>query len=79
MQGDFYHWSSLFNRFDETLESILKDRKDVSLDGVPEPHAAPFPSRSVLSILRVSTTILENCSNKHLYQSHEVRKCTVLV
>ena len=44
----------------------------MSLDGMPEAHEAPFPSRSVLSILRVSTTILENCSNKHLYQSHEV-------
>lgn len=72
LQGDFHHWLSLFNRFDEILEATLKDRKDVSLDGMPEPHEAPFPWRSVLSILRVSTTILENCSNKHLYQSHEV-------
>ena len=72
LQGDFHHWLSLFNRFDEILEATLKDRKDVSLDGMPEPLEAPFPCRSVLSILRVSTTILENCSNKHLYQSHEV-------
>ena len=48
----------------------------MSLDGMPEAHEAPFPSRSVLSILRVSTTILENCSNKHLYQSHEVTSYT---
>ena len=71
-QGDFHHWLSLFNRFDEILEATLKDRKDVSLDGMPEAQEPPFPSRSVLSILRVSTTILENCSNKHLNQSHEV-------
>lgn len=75
-QGDFHHWLSLFNRFDEILEATLKDRRDVSLDGMPEAHEAPFPSRSVLSILRVSTTILENCSNKHLYQSHEVTSYT---
>ena len=36
----------------------------------PDP---PFPSPAVLEILRVTTLILEGCSNKHLYNSYEVR------
>lgn len=32
----------------------------------------PFPSQAVLQVLRVTTLILEGCSNKHLYNSYEV-------
>lgn len=46
--------------------------------GAPQPTAAaqredaPFPTEAVLQILRVTTLILEGCSNKHLYNSYEV-------
>ena len=31
----------------------------------------PFPGQAVLQVLRVTTLILEGCSNKHLYNSYE--------
>lgn len=31
----------------------------------------PFPTQSTLAVLNVTTMILENCTNKHLYQSYE--------
>lgn len=35
----------------------------------------PFPAAALLQILRVTALILEGCSNKHLYNSYEVRQC----
>jgi hypothetical protein len=71
-QGDFYHWATLFNHFDELLERFLSQRKDVHLKFKDDGHDTPFPSASILAILRASAIILENCSNKHLYHSYEV-------
>ena len=76
-QGDFYHWVALFNYFDELLEKFVKPRKDLQLDIDGGSDSAPFPSSSILAILRVSATIMENCSNKHLYHSYEVRRRTL--
>lgn len=72
LQGDFNHWATLFNYFDELLERALATRHDLHLNYECAVRDPPFPSRSVLAILRVSATILENCSNKHLYHSYEV-------
>lgn len=76
-QGDFYHWVALFNYFDELLEKFVKPRKDLQLDIDGGSDSSPFPSSSILAILRVSATIMENCSNKHLYHSYEVRRRTL--
>ena len=73
MQGDFGHWVDLFNHFDQVLEENVSQRQDLSLKFSEDEVKGPFPSESTLAILRVSTIILENCSNKHLYHSYEVR------
>ncbi len=73
LQGDFNHWATLFNYFDDLLERALAVRQDLQLYYDSGGGDIPFPSRSVLAILRVSAIILENCSNKHLYHSYEVR------
>lgn len=54
----------------------MAPRSDLQLlygegEGGDEPDP-PFPTRNVLWVLRVTATILENCNNKHLYQSYEV-------
>ena len=75
LQGDFNHWTPLFNHFDAFLEKHTTPRQDLQLDwtdGTPDP---PVPTAEVLAILRVTAAILENCSNKHLYQSTEVPDC----
>ena len=47
----------------------------------PQPQQAaelpPFPTQAVLEILRVTTLLLEGCSNKHLYNSYEVSSTAV--
>eukprot|EP00976_Prorocentrum_cordatum_P001904 38174-Prorocentrum_minimum.AAC.3 len=70
MQGDFCHWVDLFNHFDEYFEKCLKPRADLSLKGKLEDDP-PFPRETCLEILRVTRIVLDNCSNKHLYNSVE--------
>lgn len=76
-----HHWVPLLDHFDAYLERHVKDRHDLALrvegeggadgGGPPDP---PFPAADLLAVLRVTTTILENSSNKHLYNSFEVRR-----
>ena len=33
-----------------------------------------LPSRALIAVLKVTGSILENCSNKHLYSSCEVNR-----
>ncbi|PNH10945.1 E3 ubiquitin-protein ligase [Tetrabaena socialis] len=72
-KGDLNHWVPLLNLFDDVLEEAIKDRPDLTLADVPGPEhsAGPFPAATVLAVLRTTTVILDNCSNKHLYQSHD--------
>ena len=71
LQGDFCQWIDLFNHFDSYLETVLKARADLNLEGSLADDAA-FPKEAVMEVLRVTALILENCSNKHFYNSVEV-------
>lgn len=73
LQGDFHHWATLFNYFDDLLDQNVSPRKDLTLEFDRDGIDSFFPSRNVLAILRVTAIILENCSNKHLYHSYEVK------
>lgn len=67
------HWIGALNHFDAFYEECTKRRADVQLDlpaATPDP---PFPVDSCLAVLAATTAILENCSNKQLWASHEVR------
>eukprot|EP00850_Spirogloea_muscicola_P022377 SM000291S10855 [mRNA] locus=s291:47169:64581:+ [translate_table: standard] len=75
-KGDFNHWIDLLNYFDAFFEVHVKPRADLHSDKSPrdtEVHRVdgPFPTEAVLQILRVTRLILENCVNKHLYNSCE--------
>lgn len=74
LQGDYYHWVALFNRFDEFFDEYVKPRKDLQLKYEPgqEPDPA-LPEANCKEVLRVTSILLENCSNKHAYASYEVR------
>ena len=73
-QGDFHHWVALFNHFDSLFDELLKPRADLQLkyDQPAVKKDPPFPSSTVVAVLKVTATILENCSNKHLYHSYDV-------
>ncbi|KAL6600606.1 hypothetical protein ACP70R_045406 [Stipagrostis hirtigluma subsp. patula] len=70
-KGDFHHWVDLFDHFDSFFESYVKSRKDLQLEDDFLGADAPFPREAVLQILRVSRTILENCTNRHFYSFFE--------
>ncbi|KAG0455687.1 hypothetical protein HPP92_023475 [Vanilla planifolia] len=70
-KGDFHHWLDLFNHFESFFEKYIKPRKDLQLVDEFLGADPPFPRNTVLQILRVTQSILENCSNKHLYSSYE--------
>ena len=75
LQGDFCHWVALINHFDEFFEKNVRQRKSLSLkidDAVASPEAEPFPVADCLAILRTTAILLENTTNKHLYQSYDV-------
>lgn len=73
VQGDFHHWVPLFNYLDDYFEKELHPRADLQLDVANGLKARPtFPVTNVNAILQFTATILENCSNKHLYGSHDV-------
>lgn len=73
LQGDFHHWVSLFNFFDAYLETHVQNRADLQLKCESDQTLSPLPSRNLKAILKATAQILENCSNKHLYSSCEVR------
>lgn len=70
IQGDFLHWVPLFNYFDMFFEKCLKPRTDVKMTFTKE--ETDFPKSVTLAVLETTERILENCNNKHLYQSYEV-------
>jgi E3 ubiquitin-protein ligase HUWE1 len=73
MQGDAYQWVAVLNHFDAFFEENIKGRADLQLkwDAAGEDDP-PFPTDNCLQILRVTSLLLENCSNKHIYSSSEV-------
>ncbi|KAF9587900.1 hypothetical protein IFM89_006154 [Coptis chinensis] len=70
-KGDFHHWVDLFNHFDSFFEKYIKSRKDLQVEDNFLEADPPFPRDAVLQILRVIRIILDNCTNKHLYNSYE--------
>ncbi|QDZ19375.1 HECT domain-containing ubiquitin-protein ligase [Chloropicon primus] len=69
-RGEFNHWLELFNLFDAWFEKHVKCHR-FTLDWENEAHAPKeeFPVETCLEVLRVSRTILENCTSKHAYGS----------
>ncbi len=61
------------NRFDSFFEERIKPRQDVGLQFADGEEAGEFPGAACLAILQATNVILDNCSNKQLYGSVEVR------
>ena len=67
-RGEFSHWLDLFNFFDEWLEKHVACH-ELTLNWESEGSEESFPVETCLEVLRVSRTILENCTSKHAYGS----------
>ncbi len=73
MQGDIQQWVQALNHFDTFFDERIKARQDISLQFTDAEDEAAFPSPVCQAILQATSVILENCSNKQLYASVEVR------
>ncbi|CBQ69976.1 related to E3 ubiquitin protein ligase TOM1 [Sporisorium reilianum SRZ2] len=67
-RGDLYYWTGVLNRFDTILENVCRDY-DVS--NIQVNHFTPLTKRLVVSLLRFSRLLIENCTNRKLYSSFE--------
>ncbi|KAJ2321335.1 E3 ubiquitin-protein ligase tom1, partial [Coemansia sp. RSA 2702] len=66
VRGDMYHWIPILNRFDEIMADANEKYKLAELQEVD------FDSdtqKTLVSILRFSRLLLENCINRNLYSS----------
>ncbi|XXG55804.1 hypothetical protein AAC387_Pa03g3392 [Persea americana] len=70
-KGNFHHWRPLFLHFDTYFKTYLSSRKDLQLSDNIFDDNDPFPKHTVLLILRVMQTILENCHNKSSFGCQE--------
>ena len=68
-RGDLHYWSATLNRFDSILEESCKD---YDLNKLQLNDFTPNRKRLLVSILRFSRLLMENCTNRKLYASYEV-------
>ncbi|XP_058080803.1 E3 ubiquitin-protein ligase UPL2-like isoform X2 [Magnolia sinica] len=70
-KGNFHHWRPLFLHFDTYFKTYLSCRKDLLLSDDISDDDGPFPKHTILQILGVMQTILENCHNKSSFSGLE--------
>jgi E3 ubiquitin-protein ligase HUWE1 len=69
-KADLYHFIPVLNRFDQLLESIIQQH-----DFTLTIQRVPFSSETkhlLLSILRFTRFLIENATNRGIFNSHEV-------
>ncbi|CAO1614110.1 unnamed protein product [Sympodiomycopsis kandeliae] len=67
-RGDLHYWTQTLNRFDVILADTIKEYGISTIQVKPfEPHR----KRLVASILRFSRLLIENCTNRKLYNSYD--------
>uniref|UniRef100_V5ED17 UBA domain-containing protein n=1 Tax=Kalmanozyma brasiliensis (strain GHG001) TaxID=1365824 RepID=V5ED17_KALBG len=67
-RGDLYYWTGTLNRFDTILENVCRDYE---LSKIQLNEFTPITKRLVVSIVRFSRLLIENCTNRKLYSSFE--------
>ncbi|KAK0555366.1 E3 ubiquitin-protein ligase tom1 [Tilletia horrida] len=67
-RGDLHYWIPTLNRFDTILEKIVKDYE---IKKVQTNEFTPLCKKLLLSTLRFSRLLIENCTNRKLYSSFE--------
>ncbi|KAL9939308.1 hypothetical protein V8E36_002121 [Tilletia maclaganii] len=67
-RGDLHYWIGTLNRFDSILEKIVKDYE---ITKVQTNEFTPLCKKLLLSVLRFSRLLIENCTNRKLYASYE--------
>lgn len=68
-RGDLHAWIPALDRFDTTLEVIVKNYE---LDRPQLNPFTPLDQRLLLEVLRVYRLLLENCTSRKLFASYDV-------
>jgi E3 ubiquitin-protein ligase HUWE1 len=69
-RGDLFHWVAVLDRFDLILFGICNE---YNLKVI---QTKPFDQETknvILAIIDLSRTLFENCTNRNIYNSYEVR------
>ncbi|KAI8364987.1 hypothetical protein EDC96DRAFT_429699, partial [Choanephora cucurbitarum] len=67
-RGDLFYWVAVLDRFDSILARICTEYN------LKEIQTTPFTQQHktlVLSIIELSRTLFENCTNRNIYNSYE--------
>lgn len=83
-KSDFSEWVGVLNRFDSILETCVKvwDLKNLLLSKPSQTSSSPTTCADassemkplVLSVLKITKLLWENCTTRNLYSSFEVSK-----
>lgn len=68
-RGDLHYWIQTLNRFDSILEETCRD---YDLHKLQINEFTPLRKRILVSILKFTRLLIENCTSRKLYASYEV-------
>lgn len=68
-RGDLHYWTQTLNRFDDILSDTIRE---YGIDKVQTRPFSPHTKKLIASILRFSRLLIENCTNRKLYNSYDV-------
>lgn len=69
-RGDMFHWVAVLDRFDTILERLVKQYR---LDQELQLQSFTLDEkRLIVGILKFSRLLVENCTNRNIYNSYEV-------
>lgn len=69
-RGDLFHWVTVLDRFDSILLEICNEYN------LKEIQTKPFTQETkslILAIIDLSRILFENCTNRNIYNSYEVK------
>ncbi|ORX89921.1 hypothetical protein K493DRAFT_178697, partial [Basidiobolus meristosporus CBS 931.73] len=67
-RGDLYNWIIVLDRFDRILEDICKEYE---LKNIQQKSFSQLTFTLLKGILHFSRLLLENCTNRNIYNSYE--------
>lgn len=70
---DMQHWIHPLNRFDEILETVIRDYDLGSMEHLQTNEFTPRTKELVLSVLAFQKLLLENSTNRKIFNGFDVR------
>lgn len=71
-RGDMFQFIAVLNRFDTILEAICQEY-ELGEKSIQRKPFSEQTKQTLLAILHLSKLLFENCTNRNLYNSYEVK------